>query len=263
MDSNTFPLKGTKYYLLAIAIVLPLLVASIIFFVLFSGNSSTGYVSNQMNSILGDDQLSQPDSFYNYAYGEIFVAYRSGFSVSVEVYNSSGVEDYSSSKWSKLDEAQIADELGATRVRINHPQYWVVDSVVGLEIDDGDYVIEIADINLQKVNEIEANIFDGNANNSPYSENTFKSSLELTWNAGTEIYELVSPSGEVYRMRSYSQSIDPTIDLSNLNKLEEKLDLPSGWEFTSRTLENEFTFSEDEITLVADDLGNSYLLLNE
>lgn len=262
MTSNILTLKGTKAYLLVLAIVLPLLIASIILFVFLRQDSSRTNLVNQNDSILGVSEFSQPESFYNYAYGEIFAAYRSGMNIKVEVFNTTGVEDYSPTKWEQLDENAIAEELGVTRVRINHPQYWVVDSVVGLEVEEEDFVIKVEDINLQKVNEVETSIFDGGFSNSPYSENNFISNTELTWNAGTEVYELISLSGDVYRMRSYSQSIESSLEINNLNILDEKLDLPSGWEFSSYKLESEFTFSGEEMTLIADDLGNSYILIN-
>ena len=74
-----------------------------------------------------------------------------------------------------------------------------------------------------------------------------------------EIYELTDPEGHVYVMQSYSQIVDPDLQESDLSSLGERLDLPPGWSFSSRVLdENLELVADGEAVVVQDNLTNTY-----
>jgi len=70
---------------------------------------------------------------------------------------------------------------------------------------------------------------------------------------------LVSPSGEVYVMQSYSQIVNPTLSIKDLSTLDQQLKMPTGWSYKSRVLENELSLIANGTAYVLqDNLSNSY-----
>jgi hypothetical protein len=82
--------------------------------------------------------------------------------------------------------------------------------------------------------------------------------------AGSQVYELVSPDGDIYRMQSYSHEVDPTLTIDDLETLGDRLDLPEGWSFQTRILEEDSFLTADGIAyLVSDELNNAYQLITD
>ncbi|HSP36905.1 MAG TPA: hypothetical protein VLR26_04045, partial [Frankiaceae bacterium] len=81
--------------------------------------------------------------------------------------------------------------------------------------------------------------------------------------AGSEVYELVSPEGIVFVMQSASLRVDPGNTVDKLPTLGERLALPEGWTYRARTLENELVMrttydSDPPNTVMFDELENNY-----
>ena len=68
-------------------------------------------------------------------------------------------------------------------------------------------------------------------NPAPYSVNKVDRRAVFTFDAGREIYELVDPDGRRWVMQTYSQTVDPTLNLTDLPGLASRLSLPSGWRY--------------------------------
>lgn len=98
---------------------------------------------------------------------------------------------------------------------------------------------------------------------APYHESVSKRSTTFYFDAGEEVYELVSPKGAVFTMFSASLIVDPNNTLDNLPTLGERLSLPEGWKFRVRKLEKELvleaTYDADPPnTIVLDEFENNY-----
>jgi hypothetical protein len=79
------------------------------------------------------------------------------------------------------------------------------------------------------------------------------------WDQDREVYELVAPDGTSYVMQSYSLAVDPTLTEAGLPALGARLQLPDGWLYRVRRLEEEWALAVDgEAHLVQDELENSY-----
>lgn len=79
------------------------------------------------------------------------------------------------------------------------------------------------------------------------------------WDQGREVYELVVPSGATYVMQSYSLAVDPTLTEADLPMLGARLQLPEGWRYRARRIEEEWALEVDgEARVVQDELENSY-----
>lgn len=73
----------------------------------------------------------------------------------------------------------------------------------------------------------------------PYSEATSVRTTEWFFDAGQQVYQLVSPAGSVYIMQSASQHVDPHNTVDRLATPGERLSLPQGWEFRTPTLQED------------------------
>ena len=74
-----------------------------------------------------------------------------------------------------------------------------------------------------------------------------------------EVYELTSEEGERYIMQSYSRIIDADLEIESLSSLGERLELPEGWTFSTRVLDEDYYLvSDGKAFVIQDDLANTY-----
>ena len=92
-----------------------------------------------------------------------------------------------------------------------------------------------------------------------YSPNEVTRTTNFIYRAGSAVYELTSPGGDVYVMQSYSQIMNPTLSMKDLPVLSEQLKLPAGWTYRSRVLDQDLSLIANSIAYVLqDNLFNSY-----
>jgi hypothetical protein len=95
----------------------------------------------------------------------------------------------------------------------------------------------------------------------PFIPLTVRRDTVFEYWAGSEIYELTSPDGAVYTMISYSQIIDPELQESDLPQLGGRLELPDGWSYAARTLDENLEMRAEGVTTVlSDNLECTYQL---
>ncbi|WP_247827472.1 hypothetical protein [Arthrobacter antioxidans] len=97
----------------------------------------------------------------------------------------------------------------------------------------------------------------------PYRETVSRRTTTWFFEAGSEVYELVSSEGIVFVMQSASLRVDPGNTADRLQTLGERLALPEGWTYRARTLEDELVMratsdSDPPNTVVLDELENNY-----
>ena len=64
-------------------------------------------------------------------------------------------------------------------------------------------------------------------------------------------------------MQSMSQMNDPSLQLHNLRSLDERLELPEGWSFSTRVLTEPLQLTANDIArVVTDDFSNTYQLVD-
>ena len=92
-----------------------------------------------------------------------------------------------------------------------------------------------------------------------YTEIEVVRSNTWVYSTGNEVYELTSPTGAVYVMQSYSGIVDSELTIGDLADLGTRLDLPEGWAFSSRFLEEDYELLADGVAIVLqDELLNTY-----
>lgn len=61
--------------------------------------------------------------------------------------------------------------------------------------------------------------------------------FHFIWNAGTEVYELIDPDGNVYVMTAYTDMFLESVKLKSLADLGSVMNLPKGWSYRARRLD--------------------------
>jgi len=184
-------------------------------------------------------------------------------------YNSLGVADDISdedfdARFRALDPEELRKEFGGDGVRFNGPRRWLTDRFTAIAIDGGDCT-DVGGIPMHLYGNFVAPNFDAflSGKQTPYTELVSRRTTTYWFDAGSEVYELVSPEGKVFVMQSASLGVDPENTVDKLPTLGDRLSLAPGWKFRVRTLEEDLvvpvTFDDDPPnTIVLDELENNY-----
>lgn len=181
-------------------------------------------------------------------------------SVTIDVYNTQGLNECPEAAWVAVDEAEVKAETMADVVVLNGPRHWMIDSFEGSKLLDPE-VRKLGGIEMRKTGTLAlALALTGAAGKAkPYETRTVRRDTTWGYDAGKPVYELVDPEGAVYDMQSYSvQEVQQ--DEASLAKLGETLTLPAGWTFRTRVLDEtiEVKAVDGLAVVVQDDFGNTY-----
>ncbi len=172
----------------------------------------------------------------------------------VVVWNTIGLNDCPERKWEAIDTAALAEERGSTLIIKNGPRHFLMDAASART----GRVDTLGGIEMRKVATIPVSS-PADLNRSPYTERTIGRTNDWKWKKGRKVFELLAPNGANYLMQSYSQEIDPSQSIDDLDKLGKKLALPQGWEYRVRKLKKPLVLeAKGEATILQDDLRNTY-----
>lgn len=187
-------------------------------------------------------------------YGEVVLVRRNGLKFEAEVWGTQGLNDCPAQSWKALDEKAIRSETGALGVVLNGPRYSLSNSTKE----------SFASTKRRKFGQLEMRhlaTLEIRPRMGPpiYKERVVRRKTTVVFQKGEEIYELRSPEGTAYVMRSMSQSVDPKLKLAQLSTLGTRLKLPKGWTYQARTLDAELVLTaKDKAVVLQDDLRNAY-----
>ena len=184
-------------------------------------------------------------------------------------FNSLGVvddvsdEDFAA-RFRALDPEELRKEYGGDGVRFTGPRRFLADRFEG-EAFDGGKLSMLGPIPMYLYGTFVVPNFDAfiGGKQTPYLESVSKRTTTWFFEAGSEVYELVSPEDIVFVMQSASLRVDPDNTVDKLPTLGERLALPAGWTYRARTLENELVMpatydSDPPNTIVLDELEYNY-----
>jgi hypothetical protein len=122
------------------------------------------------------------------------------------VYNTVGLNDCPEDKWKALDAEKIKKERKAYMVILNGPRYFMMDRNAlkkpgGVDSFDGLEMRLLATLEMKP-----------GRTREPYTENTVDRESQYVYDAGKNVYELISPMGQTYIMQSYSVEKDPLLN---------------------------------------------------
>ena len=197
--------------------------------------------------------LTPPDDVRDFRYCEIVPVFRKRATFHVEIYNTINLNDCPADLWNELEEETMAEAYGATAVKINGPRYWVLNEISGANETAEGKIADFGGIEMKLVAKIETKVWEGTVGDEFYTDNEVKRTTTYLYKAGNMVYELTSPEGEVYRMQSYAQFIDPTLTIDDLETLGERLELPEGWHYQARVLTEDSKLKVDGLAYVIND----------
>ena len=194
-------------------------------------------------------------------YGEVVAVFIKGDKVQAEVYGTQMLNDCPAELWDTLDAAEITKELGAFAVKLNGPRHWMLDGV-GSKVAIVEPVLR--DFNGLTMRRIAVIEFDPGQKpmTAPYELRSVNRGAVWFFDKGSVVYELVNADGVAYVMQAYCISVDPATSQDTLATLGERLNLPEGWSYRSRILEEELVVDTTDhmATVVQDEFENTYTL---
>lgn len=172
----------------------------------------------------------------------------------VVVWNTIGLNDCPQAWWDGFDATSLAAELGDPFVVLNGPRHFLMDSAKArtgeIRRFHGRRMRRVATLPIPTAADLAQ---------TPYAERTVDRLNTWHWNRGRKVYELLAPDGSTYVMQAYSQIVDPTLRMSDLASLGERLALPEGWEYRVRKLTEPLTLrASGSATILQDELKNTY-----
>lgn len=203
----------------------------------------------------GDDRgMSSRDS----RYCEILPFFTDDNGTFAEVWNTAAFSDCPQDEWDALDPEAIVEELGATSVNMNGPRAFLMDEVEGQPSGTPRFHT------FGTLRMVLAATLDVGADElmpTPYAERAINRVTVFRFWAGSEVYELVAPDESTYVMQSYAMIADPDLTVADLPALGGRLQLPEGWTFRARVLDEDLEVvatEADGAVVVQDDLQNTY-----
>jgi hypothetical protein len=190
-------------------------------------------------------------------YGEVLlVTLTDDGDVVADVFNTYPFNDCPAEQWEQLDTAKISADSGVTAALLNGPRYWLID---GVEPPAGEPEIrDFGGITMAKRATLELGpLSDAGV---PYVVHAVNRRTVFMFSAGHAVYELTDPDGTRYVMQSWSQQVDPGLVEDDLATLGDRLQLPAGWTYSTRTLGEDLRVvtQEEDARVLQDDLKNSY-----
>ncbi|HKG28920.1 MAG TPA: hypothetical protein VKB01_07290 [Thermomicrobiales bacterium] len=192
-------------------------------------------------------------------YGEVLLVTGRLNRIEATVYNTLGLNDSPDDLWQALDTEAIKKTYRARAVILNGPRYFLMDKVS--IVDPGEGIFDFGGLQMRRLATVRLPLTAllGGLHRQPYTEQPVRRTTVYVWDQGREVYELVVPDGTTYVMQSYSLAVDPTLTEADLPMLGSRLQLPEGWRYRARRIEEEWALEVDgEARVVQDELENSY-----
>ncbi len=192
-------------------------------------------------------------------YGEVLAVYLREERLHAEVYGTQMLNDCPQELWDTLDANTIAREMGAVFVKLNGPRYWTLDGF-GSKVAVVEPVLrEFNGLTMRRIASLDLGT---TMQAGPYTIRNVNRGAVFFFDAGSRIYELVDPDAVAYVMQAYCIGVDPTLTEEALVTLGDRLDLPDGWSYRTRVLDEELVVdtSASLATVIQDELENTYTL---
>lgn len=222
------------------------------------GGSSSSSATASANQI--------PSELRDYPYCEVVPNTIANGIITEHVFNTLKYGPCSSTQFATVTEQNIIDAYNAsypgnsTSATINGPRAWVVDTLTatgGVTTSDQSLVVNGIEFSLTGI--VSRPVGSPALGSDPYVPYTVNRNTIYLFKAGTLVYELTDPSGNVYVMQSYSKQIDPNLRLSMLPYIGPTNQLAAGWTYSSRRLSADLTLTAaGSTTIVNDYYANTY-----
>lgn len=195
----------------------------------------------------------------NQRYCEVLYGKRHFFNLEVKVFNTQGLNNCPQEQWKVLTKESIAKTYDASFVLLNGPRFWTMDEIgaAGSTVNNVKESFGGIEMNLRAT--VTLGLMKQLIGTKQYSSNEITRTTNFIYRAGKPVYELTSPAGEVYVMQSYSQIVNPSLNMKDLSSLDQQLKLPTGWKYKTRLLQQDLSLVANGVAyVIQDNLMNSY-----
>ena len=177
-----------------------------------------------------------------------------------EVFNSWPLNDCPDAEWRALDGPAIATASGASLALLNGPRYWLMNSI---EKADRSQMTTETFGGIEMIRQATVDIGPVASAAVPYQPRPVDRRAAFVFDAGEKVFELTAPDGRRFVMQTWSQMVDPALVEPDLAGLGSRLQLPAGWTYSSRVLEDDLVLDTTGgvAQVLQDDLRNSYSLV--
>ncbi|MCV7150947.1 hypothetical protein [Mycolicibacterium pyrenivorans] len=191
-------------------------------------------------------------------YGEVLLISVGAGGPRATVYNTFPLNDCPAELWSQLDADSLAEEHGAAAALLNGPRYWLMDSIEK-DMSGQPETAAFGGIDMIRQAAVELT----SMNPAPYLSNEVSRNAVFVFDSGEPVFELTDPGGGRWVMQTWSQVVDPALAYEDLPGLATRLDLPQGWSYRMRVLDDDLRIdtSSQAAQVLQDDLTNSYSLV--
>jgi haloalkane dehalogenase len=192
-------------------------------------------------------------------YGEVLLVTGRLNRIEATVYNTLGLNECPDDFWRAVDPEAIKKTYRARAVILNGPRYFLMDKIS--IADPGEEIVDFGGLQMRRLATVPLPLGSllGGLRRHPYTEQPVRRTTVYVWDQGREVYELVAPDGTSYVMQSYSLAVDLTLSEAELPTLGARLQLPDGWRYRVRRLDEEWRLAVDrEARVIQDELENSY-----
>jgi hypothetical protein len=194
------------------------------------------------------------------AFGGVAVLVGTGRNQRAHIYTSTfSEEELVPGSILKIDVKKLAAELGVVACVLNPGRFWTMDEI---DLQGGD-IVDFQGVKLIYGGDMTADEvmqhFGG-----PYVVGKILRNTNWIYKAGSKIQLLREPNnGTVWVMQEYTNEVDPTLTIDNLDQVGSKLKkLPKGWTFETKVLDKDLTLdtrrSGTWASIIRDELGNTY-----
>lgn len=210
-----------------------------------------------ISGIMGISIIANAASVHGQRYCEI--VYSKDY-MDFYVYSTHSVNQCPQPWWKTLNQKVITKHLGASYVFLNGPRIWVADEISNFNPSKK---VTINGANLPQVASFHSNLQSLLKRHGPFVDYEVKRPQIYHFHAGSKIYELVNPKGQVYVLNSISLK-HRTQSLEHLEQLASQIKFPQGWKFKSGTINSELKLgpTNQDIHVVMDEFDNTYQMAN-
>jgi hypothetical protein len=224
-------------------------------------------------SIIGIAKLSNPlasedsikpiaftghaDNLRNKRYCEVLYGSRTFYYLEIKVFSTEGINDCPENLWNGVSSDAILKKEDASFVMLNGPRFWAMDQIKGINSQSSEVQFnnlgmrQRATLSISPLSQIFQSRF--------YSPRVINRITQFVYLAGSNIYELISPQGEIYVMQSYTQMVDKNLSEKDLLTLGKKLSLPKGWQYRVVTTSSDLVLSATgSAHVIQDNFYNTY-----
>jgi len=215
-----------------------------------------------------------PMKVFNYPYCELIPDTVANGTITEHVFNTLGFNTCPASTFDTITEQNIIDAYNAqypptggaapsTSATINGRRFWVmstIQSTGGVTSSPDTLTVNGMQLGLKAT--LQTPEGSATVGQVPYTAQTVQRNTVYVFKAGRPIFELISPSKQVFVMQSYTLAYDPNLNLRRLQDVKymtAKNKMPKGWKYRTRTLKKDLTLTAAGTTQVVNDqLRNTY-----